>query len=147
MATQEILYIVDLQQTCTLSLCVSGLFQSQSTCSSTDSYISALHSPILCQFISYIQTFVSRVLELFALIHVCSPTYVRISDWKHAPAQHHPNHLLSIHTRFTRVAQLPSSLHLLVSSSPSLQLFPQQSHPKLQPSQESCPGAHGCLLD
>lgn len=70
-----------------------------------------------------------------------------ISDWKHAPAQHHPNHLLSIHTRFTQVAQLPSSLHLLVSSSPSLQLFPQQSHPKLQPSQESCPGAHGCLLD
>lgn len=70
-----------------------------------------------------------------------------ISDWKHAPAQHHPNHLLSIHTRFTQVAQLPSSLHLLASSSPSLQLFPQQSHPKLQPSQESCPGAHGCLLD
>lgn len=80
MATQEILYIVDLQQTCTLSLCVSGLFQSQSTCSSTDSYISALHSPILCQFISYIQTFVSCVLELFALIHVCSPTYVKIAS-------------------------------------------------------------------
>lgn len=60
-----------------LCLCVSGLFQSQS---STDSYISALHSPILCQFISYIQTFVSCVLELFALIHVCSPTYVRIAS-------------------------------------------------------------------
>lgn len=70
-----------------------------------------------------------------------------ISDWKHAPAQHHPNHLLPIHTHFTQVAQLPSSLHLPVSSSPSLQLFPQQSHPRLQLSQESCPRAHECLLN